>query len=627
MKFKTLIFALCFAVAAFLAVRGAEADNSNITFHEAPTPNMQQTISLWDPDNIPAETAWTDSNPRGDPEDFMPNMISVPIGQGTPVKGAVIISPGGAFVYRSPAEGIPVAEALSRLGYQCFVVNYRLRPYTQQEAALDLSRGIRYVRAHADDYGIDPDDIAVMGFSAGGILSGELVLNFEGLVNGTVLDSGYVPDELDNVPADAAAVGLMYSFYGRLSVASTDGDRLRDADLPPTYVLYGSEEVFRDQIENQVELLETIGAPVESHILDGYGHGFGARGDWFGDYDRFLTDVFDSAPDDADILSVDEPVVENGILNFEIGAGGDVSNVNVITALYENDMLSAVRINTMRGTFALEPGAEYTMKVFAWEKGTMEPVTESHAFYDLRSDDSSEGLQEMLNNVLSGAEGDIHYTYYLPKDYDESKSYPMLVTLPGWSERFYTIETTPLTENEYALKNAEAWTDTAGDIIVVSPSLTDWGDRSARQTIELTEYFINNFAVDRERIYAAGYSAGGETLSRAIDMRPELFAAYLHSASQWDGGYEAATRHRVPVYICMSEKDEYYGPEKAREAYEGLKSAYKAEGISDEEINDLLVLDLKDDSYFEGRLIGNYHGSGQLFAYDSRIINWMISRN
>lgn len=627
MKFKTLIFALCFAVAAFLAVRGAEADNSNITFHEAPTPNMQQTISLWDPENIPAETAWTDSNPRGDPEDFMPNMISVPIGQGTPVKGAVIISPGGAFVYRSPAEGIPVAEALSRLGYQCFVVNYRLRPYTQQEAALDLSRGIRYVRAHADDYGIDPDDIAVMGFSAGGILSGELVLNFEGLVNGTVLDSGYVPDELDNVPADAAAVGLMYSFYGRLSVASTDGDRLRDADLPPTYVLYGSEEVFRDQIENQVELLETIGAPVESHILDGYGHGFGARGDWFGDYDRFLTDVFDSAPDDADILSVDEPVVENGILNFEIGAGGDVSNVNVITALYENDMLSAVRINTMRGTFALEPGAEYTMKVFAWEKGTMEPVTESHAFYDLRSDDSSEGLQEMLNNVLSGAEGDIHYTYYLPKDYDESKSYPMLVTLPGWSERFYTIETTPLTENEYALKNAEAWTDTAGDIIVVSPSLTDWGDRSARQTIELTEYFINNFAVDRERIYAAGYSAGGETLSRAIDMRPELFAAYLHSASQWDGGYEAATRHRVPVYICMSEKDEYYGPEKAREAYEGLKSAYKAEGISDEEINDLLVLDLKDDSYFEGRLIGNYHGSGQLFAYDSRIINWMISRN
>ena len=215
MKFKTLIFALCFAVAAFLAVRGAEADNSNITFHEAPTPNMQQTISLWDPDNIPAETAWTDSNPRGDPEDFMPSMISVPIGQGTPVKGAVIISPGGAFVYGSPAEGIPVAEALSRLGYQCFVVNYRLRPYTQQEAALDLSRGIRYVRAHADDYGIDPDDIAVMGFSAGGILSGELVLNFEGLVNGTVLDSGYVPDELDNVPADAAAVGLMYSFYGR----------------------------------------------------------------------------------------------------------------------------------------------------------------------------------------------------------------------------------------------------------------------------------------------------------------------------------------------------------------------------------------------------------------------------
>lgn len=627
MRFRTIILTACFSLSAFAIAHGAEGDNSNITFHDAPTPSVQQTISLWDPDNIPSETVWTDSNPRGDPENFMPNMISVPVEQGMPVKGAVMINPGGAFVYRSPAEGLPVAEELSKLGYQCFVVNYRLRPYTQQEAALDLSRGVRYVRAHAEDYGIDPNDIAVMGFSAGGILSGELVLNFEGSVNGTVLDSDYVPDELDDVPADAAAVGLMYSFYGRLSVASTDEEQLREADLPPTYVLYGSEEVFRDQIEDQVALLEEIGAPVESHILEGYGHGFGARGAWFDDYDRFLTDVFESVPDNADILSVDEPVVENGTLNFDINANGDVSNTNVITALYKNDVLSAVRVNAMQGTFELEPGAVYTMKVFAWERGTMKPVTESHAFYDLRSDISTERMREMLNNVLSGADGDIHYTYYLPNDYDESKSYPMLMTLPGWSEKFYTIETTPLTENEYALKNAEAWMDEVGDIIVVSPSLTDWGDKSARQTIELTEYFINNFAVDKERIYAAGHSAGGETLSRVIDMRPDLFAAYLHSASQWDGGYEAAARYRVPIYICMSERDEYYGPERARDAYEGLKSAYEAEGLSDAEIDDLLVLDLKEDAYFEGRLIGSYHGSGQLFAYDSEIIDWMISRN
>lgn len=67
--------------------------------------------------------------------------------------------------------------------------------------------------------------------------------------------------------------------------------------------------------------------------------------------------------------------------------------------------------------------------------------------------------------------------------------------------------------------------------------LTDWHDTSARQAIELTEYFLANFSVDVSRVYAAGYSAGGETMSQAVSMRPDLYAAYLHGASQWDGDY------------------------------------------------------------------------------------------
>ena len=70
-------------------------------------------------------------------------------------KGAVLICPGGAFQFRSDQpEGVEVAEALSALGYQSFVVDYRLRPYTQQEGALDLARAVRFVRAHAREYGI-----------------------------------------------------------------------------------------------------------------------------------------------------------------------------------------------------------------------------------------------------------------------------------------------------------------------------------------------------------------------------------------------------------------------------------------------------------------------------------------
>ena len=196
-------------------------------------------------------------------------------------------------------------------------------------------------------------------------------------------------------------------------------------------------------------------------------------------------------------------------------------------------------------------------------------------------------------------------------------------TFPGWSNRFNTIMITPLTDNAYAKSNAEVWTELNGGMIIVSPNLTDWGDKSARQTIELADWFIENYNVDTSRIYAAGFSAGGETLSRAVDMRPELFAAYLHCATQWDGGYDAVAEYKMPVYISMAEHDEYYGPDTARRAYEGLKSAYERIGISGDELDDLLILDIKPDDYFPAGT-SSYHGGGRYIAHDKSIIRWLI---
>ena len=59
-------------------------------------------------------------------------------------------------------------------------------------------------------------------------------------------------------------------------------------------------------------------------------------------------------------------------------------------------------------------------------------------------------------------------------------------------------------------------------MIVVSAQLTDWHDTSARQAIELTEYFLANFSVDVSRVYAAGHSAGGETMSQAVCARTSM---------------------------------------------------------------------------------------------------------
>lgn len=261
------------------------------------TQNSLQKINyLWNEGNIPATTLYTENNSNYfDAPDFRPNMVYYPAKEGRAVKGAVLICPGGAFQFRSENEGTPVAEYLSELGYQSFVVNYRLRPYTMQEGALDLARAIRIVRNHAKELSINDDDIAIMGFSAGGILCGEVLLNFDGTINGNVLDSEYIPDEIDEIPADACAVGMIYSFYGRLSVASTDVGKFKSSDLPPSYFLYGTLDPFVDQFELCVAALQAASVSVESQALQDWPHGFGvADGVWIREFDNWLSEIIDN---------------------------------------------------------------------------------------------------------------------------------------------------------------------------------------------------------------------------------------------------------------------------------------------------------------------------------------------
>src|SRR5699024_2854711 len=91
------------------------------------------------------------------------------------------------------------------------------------------------------------------------------------------LDDSYVPDELDQVSADASACGMIYAFYGRLSVASTDVEKFGESDLPPTYFAYGTRDPFVEEFEECIQALEEAGVPVESQVLEGMPHGFGAE--------------------------------------------------------------------------------------------------------------------------------------------------------------------------------------------------------------------------------------------------------------------------------------------------------------------------------------------------------------
>lgn len=261
----------------------------------AVTPHEQQVLYLWEEGNAPAVTQYTMNNGNySDDPDFRPYLTFYPVPEGTVVKGAVLICPGGAFQFRSDGpEGVSVAQALTQRGYQSFVVDYRLRPYTQQEGALDLARAVRFVRAHAAEYGIDREDIAVMGFSAGGILAGEMLLHWDGQVSPNQLAPDYVPDELDQVSADAAADGMIYSFYGRLSVGTTDVNLLRSGELPPTFYCYGTRDPFYRQFLANADAAQEAGVEVERLQLDDMPHGFGARGGWIAAFDVFLSGIFE----------------------------------------------------------------------------------------------------------------------------------------------------------------------------------------------------------------------------------------------------------------------------------------------------------------------------------------------
>lgn len=228
----------------------------------------------------------------------------------------------------------------------------------------------------------------------------------------------------------------------------------------------------------------------------------------------------------------------------------------------------------------------------------------------------------IAEQILSGNEGDIHYSYYLPENYDENKTYPLMMTMPGY-DRMWFGEDSSGSNLEWS--GFRVWTELPEDMIVVSAQLTDWHETSARQAVELTEYFIQNFSVDKSRVYAAGYSAGGETMSQAVAMRPDLYAAYLHGASQWDGTYEPVTENGVAVYIFMAENDEYYGSEKAQDAYDSLRDAYESAGWSAEQIDEVLQVEIPDNAYFNSRGIYNYHGGGNVVFEDETILKWIIS--
>lgn len=98
------------------------------------------------------------------------------------VRPAVVIVPGGGYCMVCSPEGEIVAKRFYEMGYQTFVVTYTTNLLMDHplhtQPLRDLSRAVVLVRRHAKEFCVNPRQVAVCGFSAGGHLCGSLLVHY-----------------------------------------------------------------------------------------------------------------------------------------------------------------------------------------------------------------------------------------------------------------------------------------------------------------------------------------------------------------------------------------------------------------------------------------------------------------
>ncbi len=242
-----------------------------------------QTILLW-PDGAPGA--------KGDADVDKPSLTLYPVSGSGKVPTGVVVCPGGSYLNLAmDHEGKQVAEWLNGLGISAFVLKYRLGPKYHYPVELwDAQRAIRYVRAHAADFGIQPDRIGVWGFSAGGHLAS---------TTGTHFDTGD-PKGDDPVDKESCRPDFMilaypvitflepYAHLGSLHALlgeKPDPELVRflsnelqvTPKTPPTFLFHTSDDPVVP-VQNSVQFylaLRQAGVPAEMHIyLHGH-HGVG----------------------------------------------------------------------------------------------------------------------------------------------------------------------------------------------------------------------------------------------------------------------------------------------------------------------------------------------------------------
>jgi len=222
---------------------------------------------------------------------------------------AVVVCPGGGYVHLAMwHEGVEIADSLNAIGIAAFVVKYRLpSDETMIDKTIgplqDAQRAIQLVRQHAQEWGVDPTRIGIMGFSAGGHLASTA---------GTHFAKARI-DNPDNISLRPDFMILLYPVISFSDSIAHHGsrDNLIGPNLtpgkvneysnewqvtpqtPPTFLVHaGDDQTVK--VANSIHFYEALQqnkVPSEMHIYPHGGHGFGLHNKTTSDswFDRLKT--------------------------------------------------------------------------------------------------------------------------------------------------------------------------------------------------------------------------------------------------------------------------------------------------------------------------------------------------
>ena len=191
---------------------------------------------------------------------------------------AVVVFPGGGYqILAIDLEGTEVCKWLNSIGVNCILLKYRVPdsgPYPRSAAALqDAQRAIGLVRLHATEWGIDPNRVGVLGFSAGGHLAAALGNHFEQRLYGLV-------DAADNLSCRPNFSVLVYPAYLALAEQNftLNPEVLPITQTQPTFIVQTEDDPVH--VENAVVYflaLKNSKVAAELHVYAQGGHGYGLR--------------------------------------------------------------------------------------------------------------------------------------------------------------------------------------------------------------------------------------------------------------------------------------------------------------------------------------------------------------